>query len=583
MSRLGDILRERVVVAPVDVPVDSRAPVFTWNPRPSVGPSADLSRVCKLPRREATPLPDVVEFVQAEVARPACKMRLRPYQAWALSEMRRQSGLFGSIGVGEGKTLIALLAHVVMGARRTVILTKPDAIPQMTLVDYPRLQQHFVLPTLGESLHVVSYSALSAAKTADVLERLAPDLVVADEAHCLKHRTSARTRRFMRYIRVADPRVVILSGTLLGKSLREWAHLARVALGRGAPVPFEWGTLEEWAWALDPSDEPSPPGALRLFCSSADESVREGYRRRVVETPGVVATPVSQLGVSLVIHRRDVVVPKLITDALTDLRTTWITPGGVEIEDALAFYRYARHLSCGFYFERTWPNHEPESVREEWMAAQSEWHREVRSYLLRSARAGMDSPLLLEQAAATGRWHSQSYNRWAAIRNHAKPGRRVIWLSQYLVEDAVRWGLENAGIIWYSNRCLGARVAQLGGFRLHGAGRRASAEIIQESGDHTIVASAKAHGTAKNLQMFSTQLVTAPSSSSETWEQLLGREHRPGQPADEVSAFVYLHTPEFQAAFNAARIEATGVGQLAQKQRLSFATYTFHSSDIEVH
>ncbi len=70
---------------------------------------------------------------------------------------------------------------------------------------------------------------------------------------------------------------------------------------------------------------------------------------------------------------------------------------------------------------------------------------------------------------------------------------------------------------------------------------KASADIADASGP--IIASIASHGTGKNLQhQWSDNLVTAVPASGLTWEQMLGRTHRQGQKADEVTCHLYLHT-----------------------------------------
>ena len=120
---------------------------------------------------------------------------------------------------------------------------------------------------------------------------------------------------------------------------------------------------------------------------------------------------------------------------------------------------------------------------------------------------------------------------------------------------------------------MGQAVAIAGGFPFYGPGQEASETILQEKGDKTIVASVRAHGTGRNLQMYNRNLFVQPPVD---WEQNLGRTHRTGQQADEVTAWVYRHTEElveaFEASMNRARYvqETTGA-----RQRLLFAARTF--------
>ena len=90
---------------------------------------------------------------------------------------------------------------------------------------------------------------------------------------------------------------------------------------------------------------------------------------------------------------------------------------------------------------------------------------------------------------------------------------------------------------------FGRAVAEAGDFPFYGAGDVAAAGILQENGKRTVVASIKAHGTGRNLQAFCRNLVANPPSDGATWEQLLGRTHRQGQEADEVTVASEVAVP----------------------------------------
>ena len=80
-------------------------------------------------------------------------------------------------------------------------------------------------------------------------------------------------------------------------------------------------------------------------------------------------------------------------------------------------------------------------------------------------------------------------------------------------------------------------------------------------------------GKKSNLQKYCQNLVLSPSPSGATWEQLLGRTHRPGQQADEVEVVVYQHSPEFREALEKARANSEYIeASTWQRQKLNFAT-----------
>lgn len=577
MSELGDRLRAQIAARDTKIPGTPRvysAPVSVpwWSDLlPEVAPSHDLDRIESIPRREVTAekAQVLVEQYTQRLKTPAGSMHLRPLQAQALHEAAEHGGLLGPIGVGEGKSLISLLAPVVMNSRRAVLLVPSSLKKRILKNQVPELSKHWKLPRIlkddqapieGECcLWIAGYGQISHEKYAQLLEEIAPDLIVCDEAHSVAQYTAARTKRFMRYFRNhPGTRAVLLSGTLISRSIKEGARLSGLALGSNSPYPKDWRVLDEWSRVLDPNkdladgDREAAAGELRRLCRP-DESVRSGFRRRVVETPGVVASTENTLGVSLRLIGHEVDIPKCVSDALQAMADTWETPWGEVITDALSYYRYARQLAAGLNYVRVWPRDEPTDVREEWLEARSEWHREVRTQLRRASRPGADSPKLLAIAASTGRWESSTWARWDAIRNQARPETRDVWLSDYLCQNLAVEGQKKPSVIWYEHRAFGERLASVAGFKRYPPG---DSTIELDSGDGTVLASIAGHGTGFNLQQWSRQWVVSPPSSAKTWEQLLGRLHRHGQRADTVETFVCLQSQVLRKSFADALVTA---------------------------
>jgi hypothetical protein len=554
----------------------------------AVRPSAELDRIVALPRRTASVSDAEVARLHEDLCLPNGTRRLRPIQALALTEARRQNGLFAPIGVGAGKSDIALLLPKVMGSKVAVLLVPANLREKVFQQDYPTLVTQYRLPRLANAkvqvvdsscvLHVHSYNELSSPLKHDLLDQIQPDLIICDEAHALRHPSAARTRRFLQYFKAhPDTRLCVLSGTMTSKSIKDYAHLAWLSLRDNAPVPTRYTVLEEWAAALDSAPVPAPPGALLKLCEPG-EKAREGFRRRIVETPGVIATTDGSLGTSLVISERPLKATPIIREALKLMRETWTTPDeGEAFDEILTLHRYARQLAAGFYYKWIWPRGESAQVRANWMEARKAWNREVANFLTYRAKKGCDSPMLYAKACSEGKLSSMNYDRWATVRETAKPEVEAVWLDEYLVDDSVAWGRENVGVVWYEHAALGAAIAKKGGFPLFGPGAEG---ILKEKGTRTIVASIRAHGTGKNLQCFNRNLVTTTPTSGTVWEQLLGRTHRPGQEADEVTVEVYRHTLEMRAAVNKALRDAdyqqTTTGN---RQKLLSATWTFREED----
>lgn len=596
-----------------------------------VGQSRDLARVLELPRR-ARPDAATLDRFRAELSYlqklnlkcecrskfgRKCADRLNDTQAWGAHEIAEQGGLLGPISVGDGKTLLDLLAAMlVKDCKVAVLFIPPQLRDQMRLVDWAFYGQHWNLPNLGDgtwfdakkpTLHIISYSALSGAKNSDVLERTKPDLIIADEAQFLRNATAARTKRFNRYMRAhPETRFCCWSGTLTTKSIKDYAHLSEFALREGSPAPLHWPTVEEWSGAIDPSDWPTGIGALSALCDPG-EHVRDGYRRRLESTGGVVSSPATMsCSASLVFSERHTVAPKAVMEAIHALAMTWTRPDGEELITGLDVHRCAKELSAGFYYHWVWPRGETEDVKARWLNVRKEWHREMREKLKQS-REFMDSPLLLVRAAI--RWHegyehirrddngkeqgrelipphstrspqptwdSACWPEWREVRDTAKPETEGVWIDDWLARDCAAWCRENVGICWYEHDLFGKRVAQLADAPLFGAGPEARAALLGERGTRSIVASIRSHGTGKNLQMFSRNLLGNQFSDAATGEQLLGRTHRQGQEADTVTVEVYLHTPIVIDALARARNLAQYIQDtMGGSQKLLRATYNF--------
>jgi hypothetical protein len=552
--------------------------------------SEEFDRIFTLPYRKL----DVNADLNGELQRPGATLKLWPVQSVALQEARESNGLFGAIGVGHGKSLIAALLPTVMDSKRAVILTEPQLVPQVVNLELPKYAEHFNVRR--SSIQVISYSTLSVVKGASLLDDICPDLIVADEAHNLRCRDSVRTKRFLRFFaQHPGTRFCCLSGTIASKSILDYEHLIRLALGRGSPLPNEMDELLVWAAALDPGDSPAPAGELIRLCKTG-ESVRSGFRRRLIGTKGVVATKRAALGTSLRLVGRHPVIPPDVQEALDDLRATWTRPDGEEIADALRFSAVARQMASGFYYRWDWPDNVAD---DEWLEARKLWNRELRQ-ILKLSRPGMDSPMLVARAASLGNITPLSWGRWARVKDRwrikedVKPrlptveapgiiGIQHVWISDFLVRDVTDWVRQNSpALVWYTDRCVGARIKILADLPAYGAGLSGTAGLLAElkgKRARTVVLSQQAHGTGKNLQGaqgghpgWSTQIFTSVASDATEWEQVLGRTHRPGQQADTVIAAVYRHTPELRAAFDTAVERAKFVQETkGQRMKLCFA------------
>lgn len=578
----------------------------------------EWERIQKIPRRAAPPeLPDLTPVF----AREGGKLALWPLQNWALWEAERAGGLFGIMPCGGGKTLTAALLPDVLGAKRAVLLLKPGLRAQFFEVDVPFYGAHFTLPL--DRITVLTYFELSSPGGTAVLDEIQPDLIIADECHTIASFTSARGRRFNRFMEThPETRFCGLSGTVTKRSIVDYAHLLRYALKDRCPVPSGRRELEDWARALDAGEAPMPPGVLldwvtprtyqlqrgqgtgglvvdgdriveaapifrslvgKTVSSAAPDAVpvpptqtevRTGYQRRLRETEGVVSSSEAEVGASLIVKRlRTPEVPSEVRLLMEQVRATGKIDDE-ELEDPMAVGRVLRQLAVGFHYVWRWPG----GVKDwDWLSARAAWHREIRERLV-DAPSGLDSPFLLATAASTGRIQSEAWPAWAAQKQKPEPPVEPVWTSDFAVDAAIEWArlcsAEFPGIVWYEHDAFGRRVADKGGLPFYGPGEEASARILKAEPrrEPAIVASIAAHGEGKNLQAYSYALVTTPPASGLKWEQLCSRLHRPGQEADEVTFDVVQHVPEYSAAFDQAVADARYVFETSgSKQKLLIA------------
>jgi len=565
----------------------------------------DLARIEALPRRAPEPVAFDAHRLKRMNERCACAAmgrkcitELLPIQAWALNEGSVGQGVLGPIGVGHGKELLGLLMPMVVpNCKVAVLFIKPSGRKQLLEQDIPLYGQHWNLPNLAGGryftggrpvLHVMAYSELSHAKSTAALERIRPDLIIANECQEIA-RDSVRTGRVRRYFdKYPNTRACAWSGSLSKRSLKDYWHLSAWSLKLGSPLPLSKTVVEEWAAAIDSVGRTAlwakPMGALSRLCEPG-ENARQGFQRRLRETPGVVSTTESAIPTSLVITQRDPgPQPKAVHDALRKLRGPngvsmlnrkgeleepdqgdWCRPDGEVLVEVAAVAECARQLASGFYYQRTFPRKEPPKLIDEWLKRRSEWHSEVRGKI-RRREVHLDSLALCQHAAdryladykgPLPVWQSDTWEAWKEIADQVEPSKKAVWISDWLLEDAAGWLAKHRGICWVDFVSFGERLAQVTRADYWTGGDEASDRVnaaVRTRCKKSVIASIAARGTGTDGAQFlwADQLVAHPPASGDLWEQLLGRLHRIGQEADEVTTEVYLHSAEFMQGFKRA-------------------------------
>jgi hypothetical protein len=584
--------------------------------RAAVRGSEDLDRVLALPRREPVEAGSararaLVELVTARLRRPdrppgaACGCRalgrkrcveeLLFEQAWALYEAPLAGGLLAPIGVGGGKTILNLLMAMVMPDCRTAALFVPPGLVSQLRDEYLAVREHFRVPSIvfpdgsgyyvagAPVVHVIPYSKFSRKEATDKLEKLKPDLCLADEAHNFKNPASIRTGRFLRFFAEhPDTRLCAWSGSITSKSIKDFAHIVALALGDGSPLPLDPDLWDSWAAAIDPSDWPAPLGALRAFLDLYQvKSIWEALRLHITRTRGVVTTTsAGSCPASIYLRERECApMPRRLREMIDDVKTSWTRPDGEEFVEALEVASCVEQLASGFYYRWRFPTRPPLELVEEWYAARKAWKRELRDEL-RDPRPHLDSPELLKNAAERHErgyvgelptWQSETWARWRDVKDRVPHETECVWVDDYLVKDAADWARAHRGIVWYEHSAFGPAVARLAGVPLYVGGEKSAAELRAEKGKRSCVITWVSRGTGWNgLQhIYDEQLVANPPSDGGLWEQLLGRTHRLGQDSDEVVAHCYRHAPEFRDPLDRALVLAKYIeGISGNKQKL---------------
>jgi hypothetical protein len=428
------------------------------------------------------------------------------------------------------------------------LLLVPAALVGKTLKDASRLcpHWHFRQP------RIVSYEWLGRVQAAQALEVLAPDLIIADEAHRLKNPRAAVTRRVNRYmVNHPETKFVAMSGTITKRSIQDFAHVLRWTHKHDKrPLPRWHGELELWSDALDERKgqlRRADPGALRLLCSDEEDrlwssdsrrAARLAFRRRLIETPGVVATGETPIDASIIVRGVEPSVSKAIDDAFAHLRAAWETPDGWPIADGLGVFRHARELALGFFY--VWDPRPPAA----WLAARSVWASFVRSVLSHSHK--LDTELQVRRQYG----ETPECKAWLAVRDSFEPHTVAQWLDTSVVGFVLDWARKHAGIVWVEHTCFG-QALEARGLPYYGKqGLDARGRAIEEhEPDRPLAASIASNATGRNLQTWSHNLIVSMPANGMQTEQLIGRTHRDGQEADEVTFDVLTTCAEHVGAF----------------------------------
>lgn len=506
------------------------------------------------------------------------------YDAWAYQ------GAFGSIGVGEGKTLTSLLLPAILGSARP-LLVLPAKLEKKTRIEQAKLAAHWRIPNWTRFL---SFEFLGREQNKQVLAEGAHDLIVVDEAQKLKSQKARVTRVIRDHIRLrrggrphqgerglvhqGPIRFCTMSGTPTDHSLKEFEHLTHWTLPDLSPLPRSYPELELWANALDDLTHEwarLDPGALLQFCDERDRGLpelvaaRRGFARRFRETPGVIVSSGSaRINASLTIEALDggrpVTSPR-IDAAFARLRDAWELPDGTRLELGSEVWRHARQLSLGFFY--VWDPRPPQ----EWLAARAAWGTFAREQM-KTGRYDSDYEVGLHF------FREPVFQAWSSVRETFERNQATRWICDSVLKRCADWLRKTRrGLCWVEHIAFGRALSSMSGVPYFAEmGLDPSGRSVEEYEGPAIV-SIKANSEGRNLQhKWNCNLMTSVLTSALQTEQWLGRTHRQGQLADEVSAEIYVGCIEHVESFWRAKSRAVyQQDMLAQRFKLNYADTVF--------
>ena len=521
----------------------------------AVTASAEFYRVSAIPRRvwtiaEGEALSEQLSPIFRRPGRmckaPVCSGRpphavhLLPQQAIAVREVLQNRGGFLPMGVGSGKTLTFLVLGAALEMRFPGIRSRTYHLVKAGLDNAGRKSEiaAYLEDWSVPAPQVLHFDAISPVSGKNLLEQLDPLALLIDEIHHFKNPHASRTARFRRWRKANPDRIVVgATGSITKRSIKDFAHIVPWCLPTHPPVPTRLETIEEWADALDERLDMgarAQPGALLDWCTESElieyeplRAVRRAFRRRLVETPGVVvySVPASTIGAELHIEEHVQEAAPAVVSAFGCLRN-WELPDGTEIIEALDMARHVRTMPLGYWLRWRYP-------------APVEWLEKRKAYMgfIRAQLGGrFDSPDEVARAFPT----APEVSQWRAIKKSYEPETIPEWIDGAAIAYAHAW-MQKPGVVFCDNTVFGQALAHIAGCQFYGpGGLSASGQPIERCAAPVCVASVKANGEGRNLQRWSRGLLMQPPPNNLQMQQNLGRWFRIGQKSARVDVTVFI-------------------------------------------
>jgi hypothetical protein len=344
------------------------------------------------------------------------------------------------------------------------------------------------------------------------------------------------------------------------------------------------------------------PGALLKFCEK-HETLRQGFERRLQESPGYIWADSVDVRAALRIEQVDIEVPPEVVRAFEALRG-WCLPNGEVIVTAIDIARHAVELLYGLYYIWVWPPDFPEEMKRAWLHARKEYRSYARHICKRQVIKGRtfdteyEVRLACQEGFLDALWSSDPENipvtdvhvQWVAVEPTADPQTEPVWVSEYMLEYVEKWLKKPQSLAWVGNKAFLDKLRERG-VVCFGEGEEGEAidDEAMSKTPRSCALSFDAHYKGRNLQGsadldapgYNRNLFLAVRGSGERWEQALGRTHRQGQQADAVECYVPLLCMETWKLFASARLDAKNVyreGQ-GQRQKLIFADVSVETEE----
>jgi hypothetical protein len=272
-----------------------------------------------------------------------------------------------------------------------------------------------------------------------------------------------------------------------------------------------------------------------------------------------VTTGLGNVSASLRIDHDEPPASAAIERALAQIRA-YELPDGTELWDAIAVWRHAREAALGFYY--VW---DPSPPRE-WLAARKAWGQFVRATI----KGGIyDSELDVARNFPDAPEHVA----WRAVQQQFRINTVPVWLCDSVLNHCKSWlAAHPRGILWVEHVAFGAELSRRTGLPYFGTDGRDATGLEIELSSGPIIASTESNRDGRNLQFnWRENYHTAWESSASRTEQMLGRTHRDGQDADEVTVTVLVAIAEHINAFWKSHRYAGFLEALSGPQKLRFA------------